>query len=166
MKPSIYRIPGPWLGELAILARPRGCDWLEDEIRDWRDAGLQVIVSLLAADETLELGLAQEADMAERCGLRFISFPIEDYGVPTSENAVEELVAELEGLLADGKHIGIHCRQGIGRSSLVTACLLVKAGQNVDASFQQISDSRGLTVPDTADQRKWVGDFARSSHVA
>ncbi len=166
MKPSIYRIPGPWRGELAIVARPRGGDWLEDEIGDWRDAGLQIIVSLLAADETSELGLAQEADVAERCGLRFISFPIDDYGVPASENAVQALVQELECLLADGQHVGIHCRQGIGRSSLVTACLLVKAGQNVDASFQRISDCRGLMVPDTAEQRKWVGDFARSNHVA
>ena len=60
MKPDIYWIPGPWAGRLAILARPRGGDWLVDEIEGWRDAGVQVIVSLLSEEETTELGLADE----------------------------------------------------------------------------------------------------------
>ena len=36
MHTELYWIPGPWLGRLAIMPRPRGGDWLEDEIRSWR----------------------------------------------------------------------------------------------------------------------------------
>ena len=166
MKPTIYKIPGPWLGELAILARPRGDDWLLDEILGWRDAGIQVVVSLLSEDEATELGLADEAEAVRRHGLRFINFPIEDYGVPSSANAVRELVNALEQLLAEGHNIGIHCRAGIGRSSVVAACLLVQAGEDVEGSFERISNSRGREVPDTAAQRQWVGNFAHINHVA
>lgn len=38
MKPEIHWIPGPWPGRLGILLRPRGGDWLSDEVRMWREA--------------------------------------------------------------------------------------------------------------------------------
>ena len=60
MKPSIYWIPGPWPGRLAILARPRGDEWLSDEVEGWHDAGVQVVVSLLTQTEALDLGLKDE----------------------------------------------------------------------------------------------------------
>lgn len=164
MKPSIYWIPGPWPGKLAILGRPRGGDWLADEVEGWRDAGVQVVVSVLSHDEEVELALTEESGLVEANGLSFISFPINDYDVPSSEDAVRLLVHDLEKLLVDGRTVGIHCRAGIGRSSLVAACLLVNHGENADASFKRISMARGVSVPDTLAQRQWVGDFARVSH--
>jgi protein tyrosine/serine phosphatase len=161
MKPSIYWIPGPWAGRLAILARPRGNDWLSDEVVGWHDAGVRVVVSLLTQTEESELGLEEESHLLDASRLRFINFPIEDYGVPSSIKALRVLIDELEELLNQGYNVGIHCRAGIGRSSLVAACLLVNRGQDVNGSFQQITNSRGVAVPDTIAQRDWVGDFAR-----
>ena len=160
MKPTIYWIPGPWAGRLAILARPRGNDWLNDEIHGWRDAGVQVVVSLLGPEEEQELGLAEEARLVQADSLRFINFPIEDYGVPSCEVALHKLVKEVEDLLERGNTVGIHCRAGIGRSSIVAACVLVRRGQAVETSFEQIEKARGVPVPDTVVQRAWVNDFA------
>ena len=47
MSPDLYWIVGPWRGRLAIAARPRGGDWLDDELSGWRQAGIDVVVSLL-----------------------------------------------------------------------------------------------------------------------
>jgi protein tyrosine/serine phosphatase len=163
LKSNIYWIPTPWAGRLAILARPRGNDWLNDEVQGWRDAGVEVVVSLLGPDEELELGLSDEARLVQAESLRFINFPIDDYGVPASQAALHELVKKVEHLLDCGKTVGIHCRAGIGRSSLVAACLLVSGGQGVEASFEQIQKARGVPVPDTVNQRAWVADFALSS---
>ena len=98
VKPDVYWIDGPWPGRLAILARPRGSDWLEDEVAGWKDAGLDVVVSLLTQGEDSELGLIDERKLAQRNGLTFISFPIADYSVPTSKNDLRRLVAKLEGI--------------------------------------------------------------------
>ena len=162
MKRDLYWIAGPWPGKLATMPRPRGGDWLKDEIEAWCEAGIDVVVSLLSAEEESELGLEDEARLAQDCGLTFTSFPIDDFGVPSSNSALLELVDELDRLLLSGRSVGIHCRQAIGRSSLVAACLLAATGENVDVSFQRITDARGRSVPDTLDQRKWVSDFARS----
>ena len=160
MKPDVYWINGPWPGKLAILARPRGEDWLENEVGGWKDAGLDVVVSLLTPVEDSELGLVDEGDLVQRHGLTFISFPIADYSVPTSTNEVRRLVSKLEGSLTRGSSVGIHCRQGIGRSSLVAACVLVTSGESPRTAFQQITAARGRSVPDTAEQRNWVTAFA------
>lgn len=164
MKPNIYWIPGTWAGNLAILGRPRGGDWLTDEVEGWRDAGVQVVVSLLSEDEELELGLSNERRLVDAGGLSFISFPINDYDVPSSEAALRRLVNDLAQLLDQGQNVGIHCRAGVGRSSVVAACLFVNHGESAEISFARISTARGLAVPDTVAQREWVGDFARLSH--
>jgi hypothetical protein len=64
MKPTIYRISGPWTGTLAIIARPRGDDWLEDEMEALAESGIGVVVSLLTAEEDRDLGLNEEAEIA------------------------------------------------------------------------------------------------------
>jgi hypothetical protein len=166
MKPNVYWIQGPWPGQLAILARPRGGDWLSDEVAGWRDAGVEVVVSLLSDAEISELGLTDEEHLVDSNGLRFISFAINDYDVPSSARALRRLVQELEDLLNRGQSVGIHCRAGIGRSSLVVASLLVNRGEDTEVSFRCISAARGVTVPDTLAQREWVGQFARTSHIA
>jgi protein-tyrosine phosphatase len=161
MNPDVYWVNGPWPGKLAILARPRGADWLEDEVTGWKDAGVNVVVSLLTPGEHSELGLNQEDEIVKRNGLTFVSFPIADYSVPTSKEVTRQLVDKLEGWLSRGRRVGIHCRQGIGRSSLVAACVLVSSGESSKLAFQHIETARGLSVPDTREQKEWVASFAQ-----
>jgi protein-tyrosine phosphatase len=133
---------------------------LDDEIAALAETGLSLVVSLLTNEEIDELGLDNEGDLVTSQGLEFINFPITDYDVPASQQAVFQLVATLDDLLSRGKSVGIHCRQGIGRSSLVAACVLSLANADIDQCFKQISEARGTTVPDTPEQRAWVRTFA------
>jgi len=65
-----------------------------------------------------------------------------------------------------GKAAAIHCRAGIGRSSLIAACALVCSGLDARSAFDAISKARGLTVPDTDDQRRWVTSFEAATRNA
>jgi protein-tyrosine phosphatase len=144
---------------LAIVPRPRGGDWLADELRVFRHAGIDVVVSLLTETEARELGLEHEQAACEAVGISFIGFPITDRGVPASQQSFNGLIERLEKDLLVGKSVGIHCRQSIGRSSLLTAALLCSFGSSADAAFAQIAQCRGCTVPDTEEQREWVRRF-------
>ena len=158
-----YLIEGPWPGRLAIVPRPRGGDWLENEVRAWKKMGFDVVVSLLTTDELDELGLADEADLSRAQGLQFCEFPIPDLGIPKSSAAARELVDNLRSDLDGGKQIAIHCRQGIGRSGLIAAAVLVLSGVEPEFAIRQVSAARGLSVPETAEQREWVLEVARDS---
>ncbi|MGH7887499.1 MAG: protein-tyrosine phosphatase family protein [Candidatus Binatia bacterium] len=64
-------------------------------------------------------------------------------------------------MLTQGKSVAIHCRQGIGRSALIAACLLVVSGITPETAFARIGASRGYAVPETSEQRQWVMQFAQ-----
>lgn len=160
MTTETYWIEGPWPGRLAISPRPRGGDWLEDEIHAWSQSGIDVVVSLLTGDETNDLHLDDEAALCRAHNISFISFPIEDRSVPTSRDHALKLVSVIESLLVDGHNIVIHCRGGIGRSGLLAASLLVCAGIEPEEAIRRVSAARGLSVPETAEQIQWVRDFA------
>lgn len=165
MGANVHWIAGPWPGRLAIVPRPRGGDWLEDEVRSWRDSGLDEVVSLLTPSETMEFALDQEEKRCKTYGIRFRSFPIPDRGIPASVDAFTHFIQDIEKALSAGKKVGLHCRQGIGRSSLVAAVLLVSAGEAPGAAWEAISQARGCAVPDTIEQREWVKGFVKAHHA-
>ena len=69
---------------LAIVARPRGGDWLLDDLKSLKQAGIEVLVSLLTGAESHELGLLEEAQCCKEVGIVFLTFPIEDRAAPSS----------------------------------------------------------------------------------
>lgn len=144
MRPELYWINDVPTGRLAIMPRPRAGDWLSDELAAWRLAGVDVVVSLLTDDEVEELGLQHEPKLCEEIGLTFVSYPIVDRHVPTSIEDFVRIVSRLDDYLADDRGVAIHCRMGIGRSSLVAACILVKSGCSVTQAFDSISQDRGI----------------------
>jgi protein-tyrosine phosphatase len=165
MTTKTYWIDIETRGGLAILPRPRGGDWPVDEVRSWRDQGIDVVVSLLTTPEIDELGLADEANACAAAGLELIAVPVEDRGVPDSHEAFADAVTRLGDLMAGGKTVGVHCRAGIGRSAMLAAALLIAAGDSPAEAFERVRTARGVAVPDTPEQRAWIESFAQSHPV-
>jgi protein-tyrosine phosphatase len=159
---ELYWVDGPWSGKLAVAARPRGGDWLKDEIAAWHRARINSVVSLLTPDEEQSLDLNDEARIAKAAGFDFISFPIPDRQVPASQAAMAGVLEKINAALASGKNAVIHCRQGIGRSGLVAACLLITRGSDPVVAVETLSRKRGVPIPETPEQRRWIDNFAAS----
>jgi protein-tyrosine phosphatase len=165
MRTELNWIPGPTAGRLAIMPRPRGGDWLEEEVLSWHSAGVDTVVSLLTPSEVADLDLAQEKALCEAHGMYFLTFPIPDRSVPSSKETLLNLVKELATLLTDGKTVVIHCRQGIGRAALVAICLLVQAGLDPETATARVSVARGYSVPETLEQKRWIAEFVKEPMV-
>jgi protein-tyrosine phosphatase len=161
MKPTIYWIDNTGPGRLAILARPQGDDALESEIQGWREAGIDVVVSMLTETDNSYLGLSAEAELCRNNGLQFISFPIEDCNVPDSLEDTLRLVRELNDLLTSGKSIGFHCHGCIGRAPLIASCVLMFSGESAETAFESVSVARGYPIPEAQKQAEWGRNFAR-----
>lgn len=156
-----YVVPRTFPGRLAIVARPRGNDWLETDIIQFKRAGWNVLVSALEPGEERELGLVEEEQMALEHGMSFLSFPITDRGTPGIVRATE-FVHGLKGQLVNGSDIAIHCRMGIGRSSLLCAAILVAFGEQPGPTWDVLGTVRGVSVPDTDEQKRWLDVFSRA----
>ena len=62
-----------WINsQLAIVPRPQGGELLDEEMLALREAGIDVVVSMLETREALDLGLATEVAAANHAGI-FIS---------------------------------------------------------------------------------------------
>ena len=160
MHKELYWIGGPWPGKLAVGPRPRGGDWLKDDVAKWKRADVDAVLSLLTAEEERDLDLRGEAGEVRTQEMQFTSFPIPDRQVPRSEAKLAEVLERIARDLSTGKNVLVHCRQGIGRSGLVAACLLVKKGMSPGAAVESVAVARGLPVPETTEQRDWIDHYA------
>ena len=160
MAPDLYRIPLDGPGRLAISARPRGHDWLADEVAGWQRAGVGLVVSLLEPDEEKELGLTDEAAECAARGIRFAALPVPDRGVPANPAAVAAVVSDVLATLAGGGGVATHCRQGIGRSAVFVAVVLKSLGLTTDEAIRRVSAARGRPTPETAEQAGWIARYA------
>lgn len=143
-------------GNIGMFARPRGNDWLEDEIMKIKQSGITTVISLLEKSEISELELERESKICEELELDFINFPIPDRGLPESKKDFKDLIDLIVNRLAQNQKIGIHCRMGIGRTSLLTGAVLKEYGMENLEIFNYLSEKRTLTVPDTQEQVDWV----------
>lgn len=115
--------------------------------------------------EVGELGLHREAGLCHDLDMEFVAFPVPDGGMPASTREAMALAEAIVARMNEGKAVAVHCRAGIGRSSLIAACVLVLLGLAPGMAFDLISKARGVKVPDTDRQRDWVDKFREATQT-
>ncbi len=128
-----------------------------------KSSGIDILVSLLPADEATYLGLSREAEFAQKVGMEFISFPIPDRATPEDRETFCKLISDLAEAIQVGKHVGAHCQGSIGRSTVTTASILIELGWNAEHALRVIEEARGYPVPDSEAQRRWILQFTPCS---
>jgi protein-tyrosine phosphatase len=156
---ALYWIKNADSLRLAIAARPRGGDWLGDDLARLKNSGIEVLISMLTQNETEELGLLLEREGSGACGIDYLNFPIDDRTVPRNVQEFHLFVDHIAAQLKAGKAIAVHCRAGIGRSSMLAACALIRLGLTSTSALDLIQKGRGLSVPDTPEQRTFIERF-------
>jgi protein-tyrosine phosphatase len=156
MKATIYSIKEAAPNRIAIVARPRGGDWLCDELDALSREGIDVLVSMLTEEETDELGLDREAEECDAAAIKFVNLPVLDRSVPRDRDGFLRSVEHLAEMVRAGRFLGVHCRASIGRSSVLAVSVLVRLGWDVTKAFYAVESARGCSIPDTPEQRQWV----------
>ena len=114
----LYWLDEGWPGKLALDARPRGGDWLRDEIAGWKTSGdIEAVLSYSQPEEERDLDLRGEAERSSRAriGIRCAS-DSRSTGSTGQKRSWFEVLEELDRALSNGRNVLVHCRQGVGRS--------------------------------------------------
>jgi protein-tyrosine phosphatase len=115
---------------------------------------------MLTPVEEAELNLQAEAQFCADLGIRFHRHPIGDRGIP-SQPGFDDFITSLLPYLMHHGFIAIHCRAGIGRSSVTAAALLCRLGLSAADAIALISSARGFDVPDTEEQIDFIHSLAQ-----
>jgi hypothetical protein len=139
---------------LAVAARPRGGDWLEDDLSRLQRMGVDVLVSMLdRPTRRASLVSPPREPTPNASAWRLVRSPIPDRGVPGLGD-VDRAVGEIDRHRTAGRRIAIHCRQGLGRAPLVAAAALVHEGMAPADSNGSVL-TRGM-IPVSAVVRTWA----------
>ncbi len=130
------------------------------------DAGIDCFLDLTEPGEldAYETFLVKAARGRE---ILYLRRPIRDHGVPVSDDAMREILEALEGALAEGRKVYLHCRAGIGRTNLVAGCWMANrhgAGALEELNRRWRGNSRSRTwptVPETPAQAEFVRGWPR-----
>lgn len=166
MIPALFWIETATPGRLALALRPRGGDWLGDEVLGFGDQQIDLVVSLLTGVESAELGLVDEAAAFRSAGIDFETLPVPDRGIPPEMGLAVGTIEAIRSRLEAGRNVAVRCRQGIGRSAMLAAAVLVAGGEHPGDAWQRVRNARGAPVPDTDAQRDWVYQFAAAHRVS
>ena len=106
------------------------------------------------------LGLIESIDVAADLVRIHERRHAEPSAVATNQ-ALLPLLEAVHEALAQGTAVAIHCHAGIGRTGVVSGCLLHRLGVPCDDIFHVLSRARGYAMPETAAQRAWAEAFMR-----
>lgn len=155
----LYEIPTPLPGTLFIGPQP-SFDELDGFtlFGDLAQKGLSLVVDLCDLSQQHPL----EKDFVSKTGLNYLHFPIQDYNIPDDDQKAMEVVDLVAVVLQSGKGVFIHCKGGIGRSSLLACAILLKLGYQPDKATSIVGNGRGKQVPETPVQRQWIDRIYQS----
>jgi hypothetical protein len=96
--------------------------------------------------------------------VRYLRSAIADTQVPEDPAQMRSIQAHLQGELAAGRRVYVHCRAGIGRTGMVVGCYLAEQGLKGPAALRRLNrlwrqSERSRTwsvVPQTLEQAEFI----------
>jgi protein-tyrosine phosphatase len=85
-----------------------------------------------------------------------------DFSVP-GRDALVATLDEIDGEIAAGGIVFVHCWAGCGRTGVVVGSWLVRHGADPDDALKRIADARGRGCPQTLAQRAFVLGWQRGA---
>lgn len=104
---------------------------------------------------------------AHRCrGVSYQRFPITDLSVPESDRVTKDILDAIDGHIAEGRVVYVHCWGGVGRTGVIVGCWLVRHGFPGKAAlsrlrelWQQNPKSRFKRSPETRGQERYITEW-------
>ena len=153
--------PGKWQSAAMTGAWARDLDVDLDAVAAW---GAVAVVTLVEADELVELRVENMGAAVAARGMSWFHLPIPDVTAPgpTFESAWIEAGSALRSILRSGRDVFVHCKGGLGRAATVAARLLVELGIEPDRAIADVRAARAGAIQ-VYEQEAYVRRQRRSS---
>jgi len=152
------RIPVACPGALYASPMPYGpYDRLNRVLRNYRRNRVRVVVVLVTEEEIARKCRRNLLGLYEKHGIEALHFPVPDLTSP-SHAMVTELINRLQERLQAGERIAVHCNAGVGRTSVILACV-VKRLQGTPGAEAAAHVRQFLHINMTDEQQRFVSKW-------
>ncbi len=159
---SFSLIPLDVEGALFVSPMPFGRYDREHVFRDFRAAELDRVVVLLSDEELKKRCSRNLKRLYERQGYEITQFPMVDFLQP-GHTHMDELIPELVTALRQGERMAVHCHAGVGRSSVVVACICAVVGDmDLDTCIAFVKKNMETNI--TVEQKHFIAGWIERLH--
>jgi protein-tyrosine phosphatase len=130
-----------------------------------RAGGVVLLVLLVEDGELRRWGDPDIAGVAAAAGVDLARFPIPDGHAARSMGEMDEIQSRIDDARASGDVV-VACMGGVGRTGMVAACALVRAGQSAPDAIARVRQLRHPTAVETHVQEAFVRAYAVRSASA
>lgn len=154
------KLPADITGTLWLGPMPGRLRRLADDLADLSRQQVARIICLTPSEE-IALKSPDYAARQSELGMPVTRFPIGDFGVPEDGGGLKALAEGAAHDLRSGKALFVHCAAGIGRTGMVSTCILVALGLSGEAAIAAIAAAG--SGPETDAQKHLVARYAEQA---
>lgn len=123
---------------------------VENSLAQLKQAGTKTVLTLMLPEEQQHYGITNLQSTTETLGMTWINLPIPDDEKPDHrfEKPWENIKSSLVYKLSSGETVALHCKGGQGRTSLVSALIMLEMGMDWTDVKRQVRavKPRGLVI--------------------
>jgi protein-tyrosine phosphatase len=128
-------------------------------------AGVVRLVLLVEDEELDHWGDARIVELGAKVGVDVRRHPIPDGAAPSSTLAMDRILDDIDEGRAAGD-VAVACMGGVGRSGMVAACALARAGRSPAAAIELVRSLRHPTAVETPAQERFVVRYGSTRQAA
>lgn len=159
---SFARIPLSVKGELYVSPMPHGRYDSERVFKRFRQEEIQRVVILLSDREIKKRCRRDLKKLYARHHMEVTQFPMVDFLQP-GHGDMDRLIPSLAENLRKGERIVVHCHAGVGRSSVVVACLVaVLEHFRLEECIEHVKQHMETNI--TVEQKRFISGWIERLH--
>ena len=154
-------------GKRGVSVRYPGHVYRRDTTTDlaaMRSSGVVLLVLLVEDDELIRWGDPRISDVAGEAGVEVARYPIPDGAAAASVAQMDEIQDRIDAARQHGD-VAVACMGGVGRTGMVAACALVRAGKSAMDAIAEVRKLRHPTAVETDAQEAFVRRYAATQRT-
>jgi nicotinamide-nucleotide amidase len=161
---TFCRIPLHVAGELYVSPMPYGRYDSERVFRYFKQEQIQHVVMLLSDREIKKRCKRDLKKLYQKNHMSITQFPMVDFLQP-GHGDMDQLIPELAERLRKGERVAVHCHAGVGRTSVVVACLVAVVEQfRIEECIELVKAHMETNI--TVEQKRFIAGWVERLHVS
>jgi nicotinamide-nucleotide amidase len=159
---SFCRIPLDVPGELFVSPMPYGRYDNQRVFKYFKQEEIQRAVVLLSDREIKKRCRRDLRKLYQKHHIEITQFPMVDFLQP-GHGAMDKLIPHIATKLREGERIVVHCHAGVGRSSVVVACLTaVLQHMRIEECIEHVKSHMETNI--TVEQKRFIEGWVERLH--